>query len=140
MLKYHARAQPLQYPHCTMTATVYHVCFNPWSCRRAVLQGVYLERRADALVDKTGTKPGSSVVLVIPQKAALRVSPAADAGVAGTYVLQAGDRVVAGVGPEIADREAWGQLVPAKYDVTTLAWVEQKYLNGQPCHVEAGDG
>lgn len=138
-MRYHARAQSLQYPHCTQTATVYHVVsFNPFRVRRAVLQGVLLERRANAPVDKTGAKPGSGVLLIIPQANALRVSAAADIGVEGSYVLEAGDRVIPGVGPEIPDRETWAQLVPAKYDVSTLTWVEQKYLHGDPCHVEAG--
>ena len=52
--------------------------------------------------------------------------------------LQPGDRVVAGIGPEISDREAWARLLPSSYDVTTVSWVEQKYWHGQPCHVEAG--
>ena len=52
--------------------------------------------------------------------------------------LQPGDRVVAGIGPEVPDREAWARLLPSSYDVTTVSWVEQKYWHGQPCHVEAG--
>ena len=57
---------------------------------------------------------------------------------AGTYVLMAGDRVVAGVGPEIATREEWSKLLPNVYDVVTVNWVEQKFWHGEPCHVEAG--
>ena len=76
--------------------------------------------------------------MVIPQAAGCRVPPDNDHGVDGCYVLQPGDRVVAGVGPEIATREEWSALLPTRYDVVTLDWVEQKYRNGLPCHVEAG--
>ena len=67
-----------------------------------------------------------------------REIPTVDTGMDGTYVLQPGDRVVAGEGPEITTREEWAALLPSDYDVTTVTWVEQKYWHGQPCHVEAG--
>ena len=40
MQRYFARDQTLTYPLCTMTVTVYHTTFNPFECRRAVLEGV----------------------------------------------------------------------------------------------------
>ena len=138
MLKYYARDQPLRYPHCDRTVTVYHTVFNPFSCRRVVLQGVYYETRPNVEITKSGVQHTGGYLLIIPQKVGARVSPAADVGVEGTYVLQPGDRVVAGIGPEIPDREAWARLLPSNYDVTTVSWVEQKYWHGQPCHVEAG--
>ena len=42
MQRYFARDQTLTYPLCTMTVTVYHTTFNPFECRRAVLEGVHL--------------------------------------------------------------------------------------------------
>ena len=126
MLRYHATGPPLTYPHCDRTVTVYHTVLNPFSCRRTVLQGVYYETRS------------SEYLLIIPQKTAARVMPGEADDVAGTYVLMAGDRVVAGVGPEIATREEWSKLLPNVYDVVTVNWVEQKFWHGEPCHVEAG--
>ena len=38
MQRYFARDQTLTYPLCTMTVTVYHTTFNPFECRRAVLE------------------------------------------------------------------------------------------------------
>lgn len=138
MQRYYARDQTLTYPLCTMTVTAYHVTFNPFACIRVVLAGVHYETRRTMAVDKNGAVRGAGYLLIIPQKTAARVSPAAYNGVAGTYVLQTGDRVVAGEGPEITTREEWAALLPTDCDVTTVEWVEQKYLHGQPCHVEAG--
>lgn len=138
MLRYHARDQTFAYPQCKMTATVYHVSFNPFCCRRAVLQGVYYETRRSTTTDKLGRSQGSGYLLVIPQAAGRRVPPDNDPGIEGCYVLQPGDRVVAGVGPEVATREDWSALLPNRYDVVTVSWVEQKYRGGLPCHVEAG--
>lgn len=45
MQRYFARDQTLTYPLCTMTVTVYHTTFNPFECRRAVLEGVHYETR-----------------------------------------------------------------------------------------------
>lgn len=138
MLKHYARDQPLCYPHCDRTITIYHTTFNPFSCRRAVLQGVYYETRPTMEIAKTGAQHTSEYLLIIPQKVGARVSTVDDIGMKDTYVLQPGDRVVAGIGPDIPDREAWAKLLPSNYDVTTVSWVEQKYWHGQPCHVEAG--
>ena len=138
MQRYFARDQTLTYPLCTMTVTVYHTTFNPFECRRAVLEGVHYETRRTVAVDKTGAAHSAGYLLIIPQKTAARVSPTVDTGMDGTYVLQPGDRVVAGEGPEITTREEWAALLPSDYDGTTVTWVEQKYWHGQPCHVEAG--
>ena len=54
MQRYFARDQTLTYPLCMMTVTVYHTTFNPFECRRAVLEGVHYETRRTVAVDKTG--------------------------------------------------------------------------------------
>ena len=138
MLRYHTTGPPLSYPHCDMTVTAYHVTFNPFSCRRAVLQGVYYEMRRSKAVNEDGAKRGSEYLLIIPQETAARVMSGEADGISGTYVLMAGDRVVAGIGPEISTREEWSKLLPNAYDVVTVNWVEQKFWHGEPCHVEAG--
>lgn len=89
-------------------------------------------------MNEDGARRSSEYLLIIPQKTAARVMPGEADDVAGTYVLMAGDRVVAGVGPEIATREEWSKLLPNVYDVVTVNWVEQKFWHGEPCHVEAG--
>lgn len=78
---------------------MYHTTFNPFECRRAVLEGVHYEtRRTVARWTKTGAAHSAGYLLIIPQKTAARVSPTVDTGMDGTYVLQPGDRVVAGRG------------------------------------------
>lgn len=131
-------AAPLRYEHCDQTVTVYHTTFNPFRCRRAVLEGVYWGHRKNWALQLTGAKAGSSLLLVIPQKSGARVSAADDTGTAGTYVLEAGDRVVMGTGPEVKTREEWSALLPDAAQVATVGWVEQFYWHGEPCHVEAG--
>lgn len=131
-------AAPLRYEHCDQTVTVYHTAFNPFRCRRAVLEGVYWGHRRNWELQKTGAERGSDLLLVIPQKTAARVSAAADPALSGTYVLETGDRVVMGVGPEISTREEWSALLPNAAEVVTIGWVEQYYWHGKPCHVEAG--
>lgn len=127
-----------QYPDCDMTVTVYHVNFNPFGCRRTVLKGVYFGHRKKQSTDKTGTQHGGDMLLIIPQTTAARVSPALYTGVQGAYILEPGDKVLPGEGPEITTREQWAELVPATAPVTTLNWVEPFFLHGEPCHVEAG--
>ena len=74
MQRYFARDQTLTYPLCTMTVTVYHTTFNPFECRRAVLEGVHYETRRTVAVDKTGAAHSAGYLLIIPQKTAARVS------------------------------------------------------------------
>ena len=78
MQRYFARDQTLTYPLCTMTVTVYHTTFNPFECRRAVLEGVHYETRRTVAVDKTGAAHSAGYLLIIPQKTAARVSPTVD--------------------------------------------------------------
>ena len=68
MLKYYARDQPLQYPHCDRTVTVYHTVFNPFSCRRVVLQGVYYETRPNVEITKSGVQHTGGYLLISPRK------------------------------------------------------------------------
>ena len=131
-------AAPLRYEHCDQTVTVYHTTFNPFRCRRAVLEGVYWGHRKNWALQKTGEDKSNGLLLVIPQRSAARVSAAADPAIDGTYILEAGDRVVMGVGPEISTREEWAALLPSAAEVVTIGWVEQYYWHGEPCHVEAG--
>ena len=84
MQRYFARDQTLTYPLCTMTVTVYHTTFNPFECRRAVLEGVHYETRRTVAVDKTGAAHSAGYLLIIPQKTAARVSPTVDTGMDGT--------------------------------------------------------
>lgn len=123
---------------CEQTVTVYHMVYNPFSCQRSVLTGVYFSVRQQRTVDKTGAKPQTGCRLIVPQASGLRVAPNAPVH-SGCYVLESGDKVMPGVGPVIQSREDVSVLLPALGPAVTLAWVEQKYLHGQPCHVEAGN-
>ena len=66
MQRYFARDQTLTYPLCTMTVTVYHTTFNPFECRRAVLEGVHYETRRTVAVDKTGAAHSAGYLLCSP--------------------------------------------------------------------------
>lgn len=138
LLRYKPACSPPGYEHCDQTVTVYHTTFTPFRCRRAVLEGVYWGHRKRWELQLTGAKGSSDLLLVIPQKTAARVSAASDPEIKGTYVLEAGDRVVMGTGPEITTREEWAALLPDTAQVATVGWVEQYYWHGEPCHVEAG--
>jgi|GEM_PF-277862 len=65
MQRYFARDQTLTYPLCTMTVTVYHTTFNPFECRRAVLEGVHYETRRTVAVDKTGAAHSAGYLLIM---------------------------------------------------------------------------
>ena len=50
-----------------------------------------------------------------------------------------GDKVLLGSGPEIATREEWTDLIPAKVaGLVVVSYVDPKYWNGKLIHTEAG--
>ena len=99
-----------------MTVTVYHTTFNPFECRRAVLEGVHYETRRTVAVDKTGAAHRAGYLLIIPQKTAARVSQRLrrdDRNLGGTEILAraavpcGGRGMKCRVTVDIPDGEGW---------------------------------
>lgn len=107
----------MEYPLCDQTVTVYRQ--GDGQVLRQVLENCYLEleeklRTQDARLEKT-------FLLVVPGQLQ-RVFP--------------GDRLVPGIGPEVAD---WEALLPAFLpQVLTVGKVKRFYWDGKLSHIEAG--
>lgn len=117
------RKSPVDYRLCNQTVTVYH-----WDGKdaytRAVHDNAFLDFEKTQNVDKTGSTEANSFLLVIP-------GPSVPVAV--------GDKVLLGNGPEVATREAWAALIPAKVPgLVVVKWVDQKYWHGSVVHTEAG--
>lgn len=116
-------SQPVDYSKCNQTITVYH-----WDGKetytRTVYNRAFLDFRKTRNVDKTGSREASSFLLVIP---------------CDSQPVFVGDKVLLGVGPEIATREAWAAFIPAKVPgLVVVQYVDPKYWQGRMVHVEAG--
>ena len=114
MLK-HRNHIPLDYSLCTMTVTVYH----REGLTRRVLEGVHYEFTDRQTVTAGVAESSRAFLLVIP----------------GEDPIAPGDRVVLGIGPELADWQALNVAV-----IPTLGVVETvkpRYFKGRLCHTEA---
>ena len=109
MLK-HRKNIPLDYSLCRDTVTVYH----REGLTRRVLEKVHLEETQRNTVDVGRVQAEENFLLIIPGE--------------GTVVPS--DRVVRGVGPEIA---AWADTA----GFATVESVKQCRFRGQVCHTEA---
>lgn len=123
MLSVQPTACPLDYSKCDQTVTVYH-----WDGKETYTRTVYdlafLDYKKTQSVDKTGSKEASSFLLVIP---------------CNHQPVFVGDKVMLGVGPEIATREDWAALIPAKTPgLVVIQYVDPKYWRGRMVHMEAG--
>lgn len=113
---------PVSYKLCNQTVTVYHKDGDKYI--RAVHDRAFLDHKKTQTVDKTGSKEANSFLLVIP-------------GDAQTVFV--GDKVYDGIGPEIADREAWAAFVPSKVPgLVVVSYADAKKWNGKIVHTEAG--
>lgn len=115
-------ACPLDYRMCSQTVTVYHKDGDAYT--RTVYHNAFLDFRKNQTVDKTGSKESNSFLLVLP---------------CGCQTVFVGDKVLLGEGPEIATREAWAALIPAKTpNCVVVKYVDPKYWDGRMVHMEAG--
>lgn len=113
------------YRLCDQTVTHYHNADGVIT--RTVIAGAHLDWRKTRNVDKTGSKDASSFLLVVP----------ADRLPAGGILPL--DKVIAGTGPEVADRAAWSAFIPASVPgLVVVKYVDPKYWSGKLTHVEAG--
>ena len=108
---------------CNQTVTVYHRDGDSYS-RKVIENGAFLDFRKTQSVDKTGSSEANSFLLVIPGE---------------EQAVFIGDKVLLGEGPEISNREAWVQLIPAKVPgLVVVKYADPKYWHGKLVHTEAG--
>lgn len=119
----HIGKYPLDYSKCCQTVTVYHKK-DPGKYIRTVFRNAFLDFRKNRNIDKTGIRESNSFLLVIPGDGC---------------PVTVNDKVLLGEGPEIESREAWANFIPAKVPgLVIVKYVDPKFWQGKPCHVEAG--
>ena len=122
MVRIKSRTCPVDYRMCNQTVTVYHKDGDTYT--RTVYERAFLDFRKTMTVDKTGSTESNSFLLVIP---------------GGTQAVFTGDKVMLGVGPEIAARGAWAAFRPDNTPgLVVVKYVDPKYWNGEMVHTEAG--
>ena len=113
---------PVDYSKCNQTVTVYHK--DGETITRTVYPTAFLDSKKTQNVDKTGSNEANSFLLVIP---------------CSEQVVFVGDKVLLGVGPEVATAAAWAAFIPAKVPgLVVVSYADPKYWKGQPVHMEAG--
>lgn len=112
---------PLDYSLCCQTVTVYRV--ENGQVTRTVADNAFLSMQTEQEYDVPGRQHTVKLSLILPGE---------------TVQLLPGDRVYAGVGPEVtADR--WPGFVPVLVPgLGELKYVKPCFWNGRQCHVEAG--
>lgn len=115
-------ACPVDYSLCNQTVTVYHQEDGKYI--RTVHERAFLDFRKTHTTDKTGSREANSFLLVIP---------------GDTQPVFVDDKVLYGIGPEIATAEAWRAFVPVSVPgLVVVKYVDPKYWNGKLVHTEAG--
>ena len=115
-------ACPLDYSLCNQTVTVYHN--DGGNIRRTVCDRAFLDFKKTQNTDKTGSSQVNTFLLVIP---------------CDKQPVFVGDKVILGIGPEIATRDAWAAFIPANTPgLVVVRYADMKCWRGKPCHVEAG--
>lgn len=115
---------PVDYSKCNQTVTVYHWDGKDAYTRAVIEEGAFLDFRKTRNVEKTGSGEVNSFLLVVP------------CAVQGVFT---GDKVLLGEGPDVATREAWAALIPAKVPgLVVVKYVDPKYWVGKMVHLEAG--
>lgn len=111
----------MDYPMCCQTVTVYRK--TPAGILRTELSGCYLQWEDAVSYDRLGGQRERKFLLVQPGECQ-QVFP--------------DDRVMEGVGPEIAPGE-WPQFVPELVEkLGEVAYAKAYRLQGRFCHTEAG--
>ena len=110
---------PLSYDLCDKTVTVYRM--ENGEITRNVLENTFFQWSKTLKNEKYGDAYQVEALLIIP---------------CGELCIQPGDRVLEGVGPEIAS-EQWDSFVPALVQgLYELKTVKPCYWQGTLCHVE----
>ena len=109
------------YDLCRDTVTVYRL--QEEGVLRQVLEDCLLTWEEQSVTDLYGTRKGTEFLLIHPGK---------------TQKVFPGDRVFAGVGPQIA-KEDWGSFIPAAVPgLGQVSYVRLYRLGGELQHIEAG--
>lgn len=116
------RRNPLDYRLCTQTVTVYHK--EGGTITRMVYDRAFLDFKKTENVDKTGSREVNSFLLVLP---------------CDRQTVFPEDKVLLGIGDEIATTAQWAALIPARVPgLVVVKYVDLKYWNGHIVHLEAG--
>lgn len=114
---------PVDYQMCKQTVTVYHKDGDTIT-RTVHSKNAFFDFKKTHNVDKTGSREVNSFLLVIP---------------CATQAVFVEDKVLLGVGPEIATREDWTAFIPAKVPgLVVVKYADPKYWGDRMIHVEAG--
>lgn len=125
MVRVKRREGPVDYRLCNQTVTIYHWDGGGTCTRRVIEKGAFLDFKKVQDVSKTGSTEVNGFLLVIPCSEEIPVA--------------VGDKVLHGEGPDIADRAAWAEFIPAKVPgLVVVKWVDPKYWKDRLVHVEAG--
>lgn len=115
-------SEPFDYGLCQDTVTVYR--YQDGQVKRQVLQGCYFSYEDQATFGENQVFE-RKFTLIVPCK---------------TQEVFPGDRVLAGIGPEV-EASGWAGFIPAC--VPALAQVEKVrpvFWDGALCHLQAGNG
>ena len=113
---------PVDYRLCNQTVTVYHRDGENYT--QTVHKQAFLDFKKTQTVDRVGAHEAISFLLVIP---------------GSTQAVFPGDKVLQGVGPTVADRESWADMIPTKVlGLCVVQYVDCKYWAGRMVHTEAG--
>ena len=110
---------PLDYSLCCQTVTAYGV--REENVKRQVLENCYFAPETGQEAALTGKSRLKKFLLIIP----------------GDFPLQTGDRIFAGIGPEVTD---WETFLPAAVEeLYEISFVKPCYWDGELVHWEAGN-
>lgn len=109
----------MDYSLCDETVTLYRK--TEGGIHRKVADNARLIRQTATPTESYGKSKEKKFLLIIP----------------GDFPLQTGDRVYAGVGPEVTD---WERFVPAAVEqLYEISFVKPCYWDGELIHWEAGN-
>ena len=113
---------PVDYSLCDQAVTVYHK--DGETITRTVHNRAFLDFRKTQTTDKTGSRESNSFLLVIP---------------GDSQAVFVEDKVLLGIGPEIATAKEWTSFVPVKVPgLVVVKYVDPKHWGGKLVHTEAG--
>ena len=111
---------PIDYRLCDQTVTVYRL--QAGKVARTVVEQAYYRWQVEQVTDELGSRQETLFSLILP----------------GDHKLLPGDRIYAGIGPEISAQQ-WGNFLPvAVSGLSQIQYVKPCYWQGEVCHIEAG--
>ncbi len=116
---------PVDYSKCNQTVTIYHNDHGTITTR--IIPRAFFDFRKVQNVDRTGSKEANGFLLVIP------------GFVSDEQPVFVGDKVLLGVGPEVATTALWAQMIPSTTpNMAVVSYVDPKYWKAKIAHWEAG--